>query len=260
VIVTTYNSPDKLLKALNSLLIQNTTPSEIIVADDGSGDETRAAIEEFKGTSPCPVKHVWQEDTGFRAARSRNMALKESTGEYIIFLDGDCLVDRNFISDHLIISEPGYFVQGKRVIVNKGHEDEISIEDINGGFARLMSLSLSGKISNSHHTIRLPLWPAWRSTKLRGIKTCNFALYKEDAYKVNGFNEDFIGWGREDSEFAVRLFHSGLKRKGHPFMAICYHLWHAESTRESLPYNDKILNDAINSNDFRCANGLEKDV
>ena len=81
-------------------------------------------------------------------------------------------------------------------------------------------------------------------------------LFKEDLVAVNGFNEEFIGWGREDSELVVRLFNYGLKRKSHPFMAACYHLWHADNDRNRLPLNDALLNRMMASGDSVCSKGL----
>jgi predicted glycosyltransferase involved in capsule biosynthesis len=83
-------------------------------------------------------------------------------------------------------------------------------------------------------------------------------VYRKDFLAVNGFNEDFVGWGREDSELAVRLLKYGLKRKDVPFSAIVFHLWHEESEKESLSENDKLLAEAIKSCGFYCKNGICK--
>jgi len=255
VIVTTYNRPDALKRTIESLEDQTRPPYEVFIADDGSGPQTGELVKRFLSQSRFMLYHVWQEDQGFRAGWIRNKAIKKATGEYIILLDGDCVPTRHFIEDHVALATPGFFVQGKRVLINKrlapcfSHKDARSIK-------RLVRYFLSGDISNAHHLIRLPGFPASVSTRLSGIKSCNMGFYKKDIVSVNGFNQDFVGWGREDSELAVRFFKYGLKRKEHRFMAICFHLWHKEYNRAHLGRNDQLLNRAIASNEYFCSNGL----
>ena len=235
-----YNRPSELGRVLDSLLIQSVPPHEVIVADDGSGPETGELLRELASGAPFPMVHSWQEDKGFRAARSRNLAVRKSTGDYIIFLDGDCVVEMCFIEDHLRLAERGCFLQGKRVLVGREASEGFGQELANSR-GRLLALALSGGISNSHHVIRLPAWPASRGSSMRGIKTCNMGVFREDLFAVNGFDEAFEGWGREDSEFVSRLYMHGLRRKEHPFMAVCFHLWHLAVSRGSLERNDEML-------------------
>jgi glycosyltransferase involved in cell wall biosynthesis len=258
VVVTTYNRPSELGRVLGALLIQSKLPHEVIVADDGSGPETGELLREFASGAPFPVVHSWQDDKGFRAARSRNLAVRKSTGDYIIFLDGDCVVERTFIEDHLRLAERGCFVQGKRVLVSRKASEGFGPELANSR-GRLLLLALSGRISNSHHIMRLPAFPASRGSSMRGIKTCNMGVFREDLFAVNGFDEAFEGWGREDSEFASRLYRLGLMRKDHPFMAVCFHLWHAEVARGSLERNDEMLAKALESGLLRCEQGIGDD-
>lgn len=232
-------------------------PYEVIVADDGSGPETGEYVISIAPDAPFRVAHVWHEDRGFRAARIRNEAVKESTGDYIIFLDGDCLVNRHFISDHLALSEKGAFVQGKRLLVGRSLSSSITQREVNSTHT-MFRLALSGNISNLHHLIRMSFFPSTKSISHRGIKTCNMGVRRDDIYAVNGFNERFVGWGREDSEFAARLFSLGLVRKQNSFMATCYHLWHEENTRDGLERNDAMLEDVISSGTVRCKDGLER--
>lgn len=257
VIVTTYNNPDYLARVLQCLSIQDRLPEEVIVADDGSGPATGELVRSMAEDSPFRLSHVWHEDQGFRAARIRNEALKASSGEYVIFLDGDCLVSRHFVSDHLRLSGKGFFIQGKRVLIGRELSMSISGREINST-SSMIRLALGGGISNLHHLIRLPFLPASIKVSHRGIKTCNMGVHRDDVYAVNGFNEQFVGWGREDSEFAARLYSLGLKRKDHPFMAVCYHLWHKENPRGNLEQNDAILEEAIAGGRIRCSDGIEK--
>ncbi|MCP4024145.1 MAG: glycosyltransferase [Desulfobacteraceae bacterium] len=257
VIVTTYNRPDALKKVLEGLLAQTRLPDEVVIADDGSKKETADMLAPFLTALQNVVKHVWQEDKGFRAARIRNKAILKSTGQYLILLDGDCIPERHFIKDHLALAREGYFFQGKRVLVNKSIEPSFSFTDTQSKI-RLILLALLGKISNSHHILRIPVFPTLKLSKLSGIKSCNFGVFRKDIFAVNGFNHEFEGWGREDSELVVRLFKYGLKRNENPFKAICYHLWHRENQRNRIKKNDHILENAMASDNFFCNKGLSE--
>jgi len=255
VIVTTYNRPDALGKVLDALRDQSRPPDEVIVADDGSGPDTEVEISGRISGSPFLLHHVWQEDMGFRAAHIRNMAIRKASGDYIVLLDGDCIPSRRFLEDHLALAGAGFFIQGKRVLVSRRLSPGFFYGDANS-LPRLFRYLLSGDISNSHHLIRMPMFPASLSRRMKGIKSCNMGLFRKDLIAVNGFNQDFVGWGREDSELAVRLYRYGLKRKEHPFMCACFHLWHVENDREKLETNDELLRETIESNEYFCSNGI----
>ncbi len=256
VIVTTYNRPDALKKVIAALYSQTRLPDEILVADDGSGPKTREALLEFSHHKTPVLCHVWQEDEGFRAALVRNKAISKSKGKYLILLDGDCIPDRFFVKDHLDLAEKGFFFQGKRVLVNQKFADDFNFDDTTS-FRRLFCQVLSGTFSNAHHIVRIPFFPCSRNKKITGTRSCNMGFFKQDAEAINGFNNAFTGWGREDSEFVARLFKYGLIRKENPFRAVCYHLWHRESKRNYLEKNNELLKQALASDDWRCANGLK---
>lgn len=118
-IITTYNRPDALILVLESVLRQNQLPDEIIIADDGSTEETQQVIQQFKANCPIPVIHSWQEDLGFRAARSRNLAIAQSNYDYLILLDGDLILHKEFIASHVKYAETGFFLQGGRTLINE---------------------------------------------------------------------------------------------------------------------------------------------
>ncbi len=257
VIVPTYNRPKALKKVLDGLVNQTCLPHEIIIADDGSTRETARMLTPYLAQSDILVHHVWQEDQGFRAALIRNKAILKSTGEYLLLLDGDCIPEKHFVADHLGMAEEGCFFQGKRVLVNQKIVDRFDHRDM-GSFLKLMVYLMTAGISNGHHLLRIPFFPSYKVEKLSGVRSCNMGLFKKDVEAVNGFNHDFTGWGREDSEFVIRLFRYGLKRKENPFKAICYHLWHRENPRNNLEKNDIILENAVASSAFFCESGLTK--
>jgi len=256
-IISTYNNPSSLKKVTASILEQIRLPDEIIIADDGSDEDTSEVVESFSEISSCPVHYVWREDKGFRLAKIRNEAIKQSSGDYIIVLDGDCIVNKHFISDHELLAENGCFLQGKRVLVNRD-----TIAAFNHAFANsrltLIRMALTGKISNAHHLIRLPHYFSIKNKKLKGIKGCNMSFFKQDIVAVNGYNEAFVGWGSEDSELACRFFKYGLMKKIHPFMAICFHLWHPTNKAVNNG-NKQLLLETLRSKEYFCKNGLLKE-
>ncbi|MCP3941308.1 MAG: glycosyltransferase [Desulfobacteraceae bacterium] len=257
VIVPTYNRPKALVKVLDGLVNQTRLPHEVIIADDGSTKETAGVLAPYLSRPDIFVHHVWQEDRGFRLSRIRNKAILKARGDYLLMLDGDCIPEKHFVQDHLLLAENGCFFQGKRVIVNQKVEDRFTCLNMDS-FARRLVHAVTLDISNSHHILRLPFWPAHKTSKLSGIRGCNMGFFKKDLVAVNGYNQAIQGWGREDQEIVVRLYKYGLKRKENPFKAICYHLWHQENSRNNLEKNDKILEKAIASPVFFCESGLSQ--
>ena len=238
------------------MLFQKRRPDEVVIADDGSGEETAAVVRAFGGRVSFPVLHVRQENMGFRAAMIRNKAVERSSGDYIIILDGDCIINRHFVGDHAALAEKGHFIQGKRILVNKKALPSFDFRTANS-VAALITLAATGGISNVHHLVRMPFFPAVSNRKLKGIKSCNMSFFRKDLEAVNGFNEDFVGWGNEDSDLACRFFTYGLLKKVHPFMMVCFHLWHP--TNKSVnTYNRQLLRAAMASGEYFCRNGLRK--
>ena len=254
-VVTTYNWPQALELVLISILKQSVLPDEVIIADDGSKQETIDLVKRYQTTFPVPLIHSWQEDLGFRAARSRNLAFAKAKSDYIVMLDGDMVLHHHFIRDHKRAAAPNQFIQGRRVILTKPLTEQ-ALESKQTLFS-----IFSSDVKNKANTISCPLLSPIMSKlfskqSLRGIRSCNMAIWKSDLIKVNGFNEAFVGWGREDSEFVVRLFNNGLIRKDLRFGGVAYHLYHNENSRQNLEENDRLLEDAIKKNVKFCERGL----
>lgn len=254
-IITTYNWPEALELCLLSVLNQKRLPDEVIVADDGSTQATRMLVEKIAGFSVVPIIHSWQEDKGFRAARSRNRALVQTAGEYIILIDGDVILDSHFVEDHINQAKPGCFIQGSRVLL----KEEKTRNILETGDTTFFCFSRG--IENRKNSIRSRMLTKIFSRNgnyLAGIRACNTSFWKKDALAVNGFNEDFEGWGREDSEFACRLMNMGINRLNIKFMAVVFHLYHPICPRESLSRNDLLLEKAEKEGLFSCDNGITK--
>ena len=254
-IVTTYNRPNALSLVFKSIENQVIKPLEVIVADDGSDERTLKIVKEFRDKLSFEVIHSFQKDKGFRASQSRNKAIAKANGDYIILIDGDMILQTRFIQDHSRNAMPGFFIQGSRVLLS-----EIQTKIIlrkRKIFFSMFSLGLKNR-KNSIHSNSLSRLFSNESNHLSGIKTCNFAFYREDCISVNGFNNDFNGWGREDSDFASRLINIGIKRRTLKFNAIQYHLWHKENNRNSLASNDEILQKTIDKKLTWCNNGIDR--
>jgi glycosyltransferase involved in cell wall biosynthesis len=254
-IITTYNRPDALAMVLESVNIQSIRPDEIIIADDGSDNSTKKCIVSFQNSSSLRVLHSWQEDKGFRAAKSRNKAIALSSSQYIILVDGDVILHKNFIEDHINNAESGFFIQGTRVLLsNEASKKTLKKNKIDFSF---FQKGLKNR-KNLIRSVYLSRLFSKKGVQLTGIKTCNLSFYKLDAIKINGFNNNIEGWGREDSDFAVRLLNSGVNRKNVRFSLVQYHLWHQPSKKIQLPINNSILQESIDKKLKWCENGLKK--
>ena len=254
-IISTYNWPESLILILNSIENQTIFPEEVVIADDGSTVETKEIIAKFQKDSDLNIIHSWQEDNGFRVAKSRNKAIAKSCADYIILIDGDIILHPKFVQDHVNNAKVGYFMQGTRVLLSQDITEQIIISNrISFSF---FSKGMKGR-KNSIHSNFLSKIFSTKKNYLRGIKTCNFALFRQDFINVNGFNNEFEGWGREDSEFVVRLFNTGINRKNLRFNAIQYHLWHQDIDRKHLDYNNQLLQNSIKQKLKVCKKGINK--
>lgn len=230
-LITTYNRPATLDWVLGLASFQTRIPDEIIVADDGSTPETKEIISRWG--QKLPLKHSWMPDSGFRAARSRNLAILKTSSDYIVMLDGDCLMPPCFIEKHMQLAESGHLVSGGRYLYSEEDTDCL----LNGPF------NISELTFNSPKFFSLPLGPlrnlAPRAWKM--VRTCNLGVWRSDVLKVGGFDEAFVGWGREDSDLAIRLLQLGIKIKSARFAACVGHLYHPEESMENLLENQKLL-------------------
>ncbi len=254
-VITTYNWKEALGLSLKSALAQSKKPIEIIVADDGSAGDTAQLIHKIAGNASVPIIHSWQEDKGFRLAKSRNKAIARASGDYIILIDGDILLEEHFIHDHQRFARVGTFVQGTRVLISEKLSVGILEEQ------KLLGAFCTRGVENKKNCIRswiLASLFSFRSKNVYGVRTCNFAFWRRDALAVNGFNEEFVGWGREDSEFTARLIHRGLVRRNLKFNALAYHLYHSMSDRGQLETNDRILQNTLDQKANWCEKGISQ--
>jgi glycosyltransferase involved in cell wall biosynthesis len=261
IIVATYNRAPALDAVLRSLSGQTDRNFEIVVADDGSRPDTARVVADWAARLPVPVKHIWHEDTGFRLAEIRNRAIRASAGRLCIFLDGDCLARPNFVATHRRLAEPGWFVAGNRIQLSAQLTDELLARGPPAEawrFAALVRERLRGGVNRLLPAFSLPLGPLRKLLRRgwRGAKACNLALTRADIERVDGFDSSYVGWGLEDSDFAVRLFNAGVRRKEGRFATGVLHLWHPPNDRSRLSNNEARLSEAIFTDRVRALRGL----
>lgn len=255
-ILSTYNRPDALKLCLLSAFRQVRIPDEIIVGDDGSTPETKALIDSLRPQCPTKLIHLWHEDKGFRLAMMRNKCIAAATGDYIVEIDGDIIMHRRFIKDHVDFADRGYYLKGGRANLSKEFTEKICRE------GRLPSLHLlsnayEAKRENSLHIPFLGRILMSRYRKHRGLSLgCNMSFFRDDAVAINGYDEFFEGWGGEDGDFARRLLISGLQKRHLKFVGNTFHLWH----EDKFMYN-KSLNEQYSMRPDpspRCTRGLDQ--
>lgn len=246
VVITTYNRSDALLAVLNGLLQQTDRNFEVIVADDGSRPEHQRAVMESPVARALCAVHVWHPDVGFTASRIRNRGVAASHGEYIVFLDGDCVPEVDFIARHKLLAQSGFFVNGSRILLSPGLTAEVltGTERVCGRSAwywvKQRFLWHASKLTG---LLRLPdgAFRIRREFSWNGIRSCNMGAWRSDFERVDGFDESFVGWGHEDADFVLRLHNSGVARKNGFCATEVFHLWHKEAARNHESQNAKVV-------------------
>jgi glycosyltransferase involved in cell wall biosynthesis len=261
VIVATYNRPDALDAVLRSLSRQSDQNFEVLVADDGSGPDTGAVIENWQSRLSRPIVHVWHADNGFRLAEIRNRAILAATGDYCIFLDGDCIARPGFVAAHRGLARLGRFVTGNRLLMSQSLSEQILIEKLEPEtwtLRKWRELRRAGQINRLAPLFSLALGPLrdLRRQDWRGAQGCNLGIWRSDLVTVDGFEGGFSSWGREDSDILIRLMHAGVRRKDGRMATGVLHLWHPEADRSRLPENERRLAEVRSGNRVRALQGL----
>ncbi len=260
-VVLTYNRADALLAVLRALAPQCGPHDRVVIADDGSNAEQVRALREHLPRFACPVRHVWHPDTGFTAARARNLGAAHADADYLVFMDGDCVPTPHFAAMHARLAAPGHFVNGSRVLMSErltrrvlGHSPMLQ----NLRLAQWLRLYTAGDVNKLTH---LACWPGaplrveerfrWKS-----IRSCNFGAWLRDFEAVDGFDESFSGWGHEDADLVLRLHHHGLRRTNGFLATEVLHLWHPESSRLGENANRERVHARMRSGIIRAEAGL----
>ncbi len=247
VLLATYNWPEALSLCLQALDQQSDKDFEIIICDDGSTKETKDLIESFKKHSTLSITHLWQEDLGFRKTLILNQGIQKAQGDYLVFLDGDCIPQDDFIAQHRKLSQKNHLVTGSRILTKESLTKQLCSS------ATWQSSMLKGKafIWGLKGLINkfLPLFVKlpdsnkrlYKKFEWRRIKGCNMACWKSDAVAIGGFDESLTGWGHEDADFVYRLQNKGVIRKSGAWATEVLHLWHKMADKETAERNAAIV-------------------
>jgi glycosyltransferase involved in cell wall biosynthesis len=252
IILSTYNWPEALDLTLCNLVLQLQLHKdvEIIIADDGSSAITKEIVDKYVDQYPLQIQHIWHEDTGFRKAIILNKAVMASSGEYLLFLDGDCISFPDYITMHKQLAETGFFVAGNRVLLSQKFTKQVLshphiISSIfKWNIFNWLQAKLLKKVNKLLPFLRLSPHTKWRylqSNNWRYPKGCNFGVWRADFFAINGFDASFTGWGHEDADLFVRLLHNQVKIKNGRFALPVLHLWHKESSRANDSKNYQVV-------------------
>lgn len=252
-VVSTHDNPAALRQVLSALAGQTRAAGEVIVAEDGMDEATAAVIADMRGNLGTVLHHCRQEHDGFRKAVILNRAIAQAACDYVVFLDGDSVPERHFVEDHVRLAERGWWVQGRRAFVA-----EERTADFQPRPGRVLGLAIAGKLGGWTKGIRLPFAVVRRGTGQRGILGCNLGIWRNDLIAINGYDEAFTGWGREDADLANRLYHLGRQRKFVYGRAVIYHLNHPVLPRDRLDANQALLEETMAERRIRARRGLDQ--
>jgi len=259
VVISTYNQPDFLRLTLEGYRQQTDTDFCIYIADDGSSSETKQLVQTIQADFPVPIHHLWQADDGFRKARIHNRVISKISESHTLLTDGDCIPLPGLVAAHRRFAGNDYFISGSRVLLSRPCTERLcSLPYFETARSKLwwFRQRLSGNI-NRLLPLLLPTALSNPSVQLEGIRGCHLSCATEALLRINGFDESFEGWGREDSDLTARLLHAGFKRRNLRGLPVL-HLWHRESSRQHLAENDTMLQACLNEQRIEAKCGLEQ--
>lgn len=268
VVLSTYNSPEWLEKVLWGYLAQTESDFEIVIADDGSKDDTKRLIQSFQGQFKQPIVHIWHEDQGFRKTIIMNKAILECNSDYLLFSDGDCIPRNDFVATHIKYREQGYFLSGGYYKLPMNISQLITEEDIKTQHCFDIKWLKSHGLPTTYKNLKF-VAKDWKLESLLNKTTATKPTWnghgasgwKADLVEVNGFDER-MEWGGEDREMGERLWNLGIKSKQIRYSAVCIHLDHSRGyvRREAVEKNKKIWNETKKTKKIVTEHGIRKNV
>lgn len=226
VILATYNDAGILEWSLAAFARQSFREFELILADDGSSENYEPMLRKWAPRFAHEIVHAWHERREFRKTRIQNRAVSVARAERLIFVDIDCLPQKNFVRNHSRLLKPGVALTGRRVHIRKEILPPVEVVYERGlglGAGKLIAEWLKGRARVIEHGLELPIF---YESQNNGILGCNFSISKEDFEVVNGFNEEFLGRGGEDTDIDLRLRRNGVRVRCLRNQLIEYHLMH----------------------------------
>lgn len=244
IIITTFNKTDYLKWTLASVAWQTEVPYEVVVADDGSDPETRELVEEYRSSQRCPVKYSWIPNQSFRLSRSRNCAVFKSTGDLLIFIDGDCILPPKFVQIAKGLAAEGKMLNGARRLLEEKLTNELLEQKPT--FNRVSAL-FSGR---KFWQLRVPLLRDFPKRSWRVFRGFLMVIPRSVFESVQGFNENFRSWGLEDSDFAVRALNSAATIRDGRYALAVLHLYHPEPNKNVRSSNGVQFNALLRNKEF----------
>lgn len=241
VIISTYNAEEWLEKVLESYKCQEYTNFEVIIADDGSRLDTKKLIDRYKLDFPVELRHIWHEDLGYRRQELLNKCITQTSYDYILMTDGDCIARKDFVSTHAKFAEKGYFLSGGYLKLDTPTSKMINLNDIKSeNCFNTKWLSDNGKVSFKQ-SIKINV-KGKRADFLDYItptgatfNNCNSSAWKEDLIAINGYDER-MQYGGPDRELGERLVNFGIKSKQIRHKAIVLHLDHPRNYKNKASF------------------------
>lgn len=265
VVITTYNSPEWLEKVLWGFAAQRHRAFEVLVADDGSDDRTRALLDRLRPELGFPLTHVWHEKQGFRKCTILNAAIARATGEYLFFTDGDCIPRADLLAVHASLARPGRFLSGGYLKLPMEVSQAITRDDIASGRATDYGWLRAHGTPSDKQSRRL--WYGPLAARLLDVLTTtgatfnghNASAWRDDLVRVNGFDERFE-WGGLDRELGERLENAGVRGKQVRHRAIVVHLDHGRGYKrtEAIAKNRAIRDEVAAKGLARTEFGLDR--
>ncbi|MDE6218270.1 MAG: glycosyltransferase [Muribaculaceae bacterium] len=270
VIVAIYNHFNWLRMILDALRMQSYKGFEVVIADDGSNEQTVKAIADYCASHPeMRIIHSWQPDEGWRKPKCLNKAVIAASGEFLVFIDGDCVPHPRFVEDHLQLRKRGRVFGGRRVEMSKPVSDYMENQRIlSPGYFSILQQNILKNIFSSplsltweqiRRTVRFPfIFGKPLQLKRVGFMGCNFSIYRSDLESVNGFDERYIDPGTgEDTDLCVRLKNAGITCIKSSRYALMFHRCHARLDFTS-PNNARLIREAQDKKVTFVEEGLVK--
>jgi glycosyltransferase involved in cell wall biosynthesis len=269
-IVAVYKDIEALDLIVNALKTQTYKNFEVIIVEDNDSELMKDYISQIDGLN---IKHTFQPDIGIRKTRSLNNGILASEGEYLIFIDGDCIPYSTFIESHVKLSEPGYIISGRRCNLGPKYsgflrDKEISALDLERSFIyKFPAITLDCKEGHAEAGFYFKANGFLYATFFKNRKTtkslvgCNYSCFKSDMLKINGYDE---GYGEssvgDDTDLEWRFKALGLKIKSAKNVANMFHLYHDRGSRNEILFSQEIKNMLSNKkkNKFECEKGLKQ--
>jgi glycosyltransferase involved in cell wall biosynthesis len=241
VVIAVYKRPDLLLRIFTSLVRQTFGNFVVVLADDGSGPDVAALLDEWQSKLPHGIQHAWHEDDGFRKVVIVNQAVLRARGAYLVFIDGDCILHRRFLERHWLRRQKRQALSGRRIMMDETLTQRVTLQDIrSGAFERIgywwNHCSPNDRRNGFYLPWLFPLRNLWR--RRYPILGSNFSLHREDFMRVGGYDQRIIGRGLEDDNLCARLTNSGVAIRTVAQEAVQFHCYH---TSDPIPHSPEVI-------------------